>query len=857
MNKLALAVVIALSPTLFGMTTTQVKTKQPKNYLETLPENVRTHQLLLFLTRGEGDDLKKVIARVVSYLRLSETDQNITFKDLVPAALQIANRYKIDPAEVMLRFYGAEIPAASEWRKLATDKTNRTIKKIIAEFKRGINNELMLPICMDDPSLTLDATVLIKALSAGSASLVRYLVNNPHRKKLLTRVVQGQENAPLSYAFPLNDSEKALILLEAFDLYTLLKACPSRFSNVVPAKALITTAFDKPQDFLALLSIFLKDEILGEMVNMHNEQGETVLMKLIEHRPQYVTSAASSKAQTLLHYLITHSKLNHADKKGETALIKATKMNNLEIIQLLLENGANAGHTDGCAIQAFDYANSLSAKQLLVGNKRGTLQLNSNGSRPLREGTADQAAAEISSLSKSSRNGITNSSSAAGVEDPRLIEEINQAEDLRQDELKKLAKKGTPLLRAAQNGQILAVQILIRAGADLNKTNKDGATPLFLAAQEGHIAVAQLLLEAHADVNKANNAGATPLFIAAQNGQAGVVQILMSAGADSNKPNNAGIMPLQIAGQNNQIQVIELLSKAQPDTEKTAPSAKIGQNYSNSEIQGLIGKETNPSLSELNNWQSPLHKAAYEGRDNAVRVLLNARANIEEEDANGATPLFTAVKKGHPAIVRRLLDAGARIDKTNDLAVTPLVMAIWRGHPEVAQILLDKGADTKITCKGQTALRIAIMQCATEFVRMLIKAGADTNAADNCGATPLYLAAHFGHTENIQILLTAGADPNTTDIQGAAPLYIAAQQGHAQVIELLLKIGVDKDRGNAVDGATPLFIAAQLGHTAVVQALLRAGADRHKGRTTDGKTPLTIAIESRHAEIIKLLRVTS
>ena len=75
--------------------------------------------------------------------------------------------------------------------------------------------------------------------------------------------------------------------------------------------------------------------------------------------------------------------------------------------------------------------------------------------------------------------------------------------------------------------------LLIAAGADKDKADKNGTTPLFLAAQNGHLNVVQSLIEAGVDVNQANKNGATPLYMAAQEGHTAVVGLLIEAGADA------------------------------------------------------------------------------------------------------------------------------------------------------------------------------------------------------------------------------------------------------------------------------------------------------------------------------------
>ena len=80
-----------------------------------------------------------------------------------------------------------------------------------------------------------------------------------------------------------------------------------------------------------------------------------------------------------------------------------------------------------------------------------------------------------------------------------------------------------------------------------------------------------------------------------------------------------------------------------------------------------------------------------------------------------------------------------------------------------------------------------------------------------------------------KVLLAAGANKNAAQKGGATPIYAAAQEGHAAIVAALLAAGAEFRRGTIGDGATPLFVAAQRGHEAVVSVLLRSGTDKIVG----------------------------
>jgi ankyrin repeat protein len=113
------------------------------------------------------------------------------------------------------------------------------------------------------------------------------------------------------------------------------------------------------------------------------------------------------------------------------------------------------------------------------------------------------------------------------------------------------------------------VQVLIEAGADVNKANDKGATPLFVANHNGHVAEVRVLIVAGADVNKATDDGVMPLCMAAQFGHEVVVRALIKAGADVNAAGNNGATPLLVSttpafniAQGNHAAVVKMLKGA-------------------------------------------------------------------------------------------------------------------------------------------------------------------------------------------------------------------------------------------------------------------------------------------------------
>ena len=129
-------------------------------------------------------------------------------------------------------------------------------------------------------------------------------------------------------------------------------------------------------------------------------------------------------------------------------------------------------------------------------------------------------------------------------------------------------------------------------------------------------------------------------------------------------------------------------------------------------------------------------------------------------------------------------------------------------------------------------------------VRLLLEAGADVHAKqqNTVGFRALNQAAYFGHPECIIDLVNWGADVNALDGHGGTPLVAAALNGEIECVRVLLAFKADVNKATK-RGSTPLMKAAKYSHNKVVRMLIVAGAnkDLKDGEKGDGKTAREIA----------------
>jgi len=255
-----------------------------------------------------------------------------------------------------------------------------------------------------------------------------------------------------------------------------------------------------------------------------------------------------------------------------------------------------------------------------------------------------------------------------------------------------------------------------------------------------------------------------------------------------------------------------------------------------------------------------IHQDVFDGNIEAVKQHLDAGAEVDaKDDKFVGTFLHWAAAGGQNEIVELLITKGADVNARNDDGVTPLDTAIMHKQTEITDLLRQHGGKTGDWLNADDSIHNAASAGHIEAVKQHLAAGADVNAKDSVGWTPLHLAAIYDHKETAELIIANGADVNAKNDGGFTPLHAAALNGHKEIAELLLANGADvnpKDRGRvpAEDtGKTPLHLAAKKGHNEVAELLIAKGADVNK-KDDDGKTPLDSAIFAKQTETADLLR---
>ncbi|XP_070306223.1 ankyrin repeat domain-containing protein 6 isoform X5 [Odocoileus virginianus] len=260
------------------------------------------------------------------------------------------------------------------------------------------------------------------------------------------------------------------------------------------------------------------------------------------------------------------------------------------------------------------------------------------------------------------------------------------------------------LLIAAYKGQTENVVQLINKGAKVAVT-KHGRTPLHLAANKGHLSVVQILLKAGCDLDVQDDGDQTALHRAAVVGNTEVIAALIQEGCALDRQDKDGNTALHEASWHGFSQSAKLLVKAGANVlaKNKAGNTALHLACQNSHAQSTRVLLLGGSRADLKNnaGDTCLHVAARYNHLSIIKLLLSAFCSVHEKNQAGDTALHIAAALNHKKVVKVLLEAGADGTVVNNAGRTPLETARYHNNPEVA-LLLTKAPQVLRFSRGRS-----------------------------------------------------------------------------------------------------------------------------------------------------------
>uniref|UniRef100_A0A4X1VFF0 Inversin n=1 Tax=Sus scrofa TaxID=9823 RepID=A0A4X1VFF0_PIG len=436
---------------------------------------------------------------------------------------------------------------------------------------------------------------------------------------------------------------------------------------------------------------------------------------------------------------------------------------------------------------------------------------------------------------------------------------------------------------AAINGDKGALHKLIIGNSALkDKEDQFGRTPLMYCVLADRLDCADTLLKAGADVNKTDHSQRTALHLAAQKGNYRFMKLLLTRRANWMQKDLEEMTPLHLTTRHKSPKCLALLLKfmapGEVDTQDKNKQTALHWSayYNNPEhVKLLIKHDSNIGIPDVEG-KIPLHWAANHKDPSAVhtvRCILDAAPTeslLNWQDYEGRTPLHFAVADGNVTVVDVLTSyESCNITSYDNLFRTPLHWAALLGHAQIVHLLLERNKSGTIPSdsQGATPLHYAAQSNFAETVKVFLKHPSVKDDSDLEGRTSFMWAAGKGSDDVLRTMLnlksdidinmadkyggTGGARVDLVDQDGHSLLHWAALGGNADVCQILIE---NKINPNVQDyaGRTPLQCAAYGGYINCMAVLMENNADPNI-QDKEGRTALHWSCNNGYLDAIKLL----
>lgn len=396
----------------------------------------------------------------------------------------------------------------------------------------------------------------------------------------------------------------------------------------------------------------------------------------------------------------------------------------------------------------------------------------------------------------------------------------------------------TRLHNVVENIKIEVIELHLKHSEYDNAKDNDSLRPLNIAIKKKSLELIDLLLKFRTDINHVIRSSwgkqYTPLHFAIAKGRKDIVTILLSKSGNMDVKVKDNMSPLYITAQNAHAQIAEDLI-----------------NYG-AYIQSVT----------LNVRYTPSHFACKAGKEEILKLCLNAGADINARIIQNLTPLHRAIKNGNDDVIKLFLQNGAKVDYEDKDHKTILLAAVERRYLIVVEDILKHGPDinnrSKRNCflgfgvrfkkiveaileydfyfnsenvNDPNILNATVINGYLNIVEDLLKCVAYAWKR-NEGFTPLHSAVKNKQYELAKLLINYGADLNAKNKMGRTPIFYAIKNADLRVTRLLLM-----NRANVKENPDLLHIAVQKKCLQIIEVLLQYDADVN-ACDDDGRTAL-------------------
>ncbi len=373
------------------------------------------------------------------------------------------------------------------------------------------------------------------------------------------------------------------------------------------------------------------------------------------------------------------------------------------------------------------------------------------------------------------------------------------------------------------------VEFLLSRGADINAKDASGSTPLVTAVDCNLYETVSLLISKGADINSTGNFGWTPLHSATS---VNITEILINNGAEINARLINGRTPLfrAVSIPSQQELAIYLISKGADvtvkDRENNTLLHMVMWQFGKELPTLLISKGVKAAAPNIFG-ETALHYAARSASDEELlNLLFTQKLDVNVKDNEGLTPLHWAAERDNRTAAEFLISHGASFSTKDNVGKTPLYYAELGDGRETSMLLRTLGVIEKENIRA-VALRkalTAIEEGDVKALKTIVTRDPDILMERNFfRESLLHQASYAGNSAAVSWLLSRGADPNAVDKYGLTPLHYAVNADQDDVVKLLCEKGAEVNKED-YSGDTPLKLAMERKNSAAIRILQHYGA---------------------------------